>query len=113
MSKNILLKSKDGVEVSFALTQITLKGETTIKFPSGGSWSDGAAKTYVYGEGYIDKIPDEMLAQIASLLMPAPEVEETVEEPETETVEEGSGDSESSSEGESQGSGEAQEGGAE
>ena len=43
MAKNILLKSKDGVEVSFALTQIILKGETTIKFPSGENWSDGAA----------------------------------------------------------------------
>lgn len=79
MAKNILLKSKDGVEISFALTQITLKGETIIKFPSGEEWSDGAAKTYVYGESYIAQIPDVMLAQIAALLMPAPVVEETTE----------------------------------
>lgn len=79
MAKNILLKSKDGVEISFALTQITLKGETIIKFPSGENWSDGAAKTYVYGESYIAQIPDEMLAQIAALLMPAPVVEEPTE----------------------------------
>lgn len=79
MAKNILLKSKDGVEISFALTQITLKGETIIKFPSGENWSDGAAKTYVYGESYIAQIPDAMLAQIAALLMPAPVVEEPTE----------------------------------
>ena len=80
MAKNILLKSKDGVEISFALTQITLKGETIIKFPSGENWSDGAAKTYVYGESYIAQIPDVMLAQIAALLMPAPVVEEPAED---------------------------------
>lgn len=80
MAKNILLKSKDGVEVSFALTQIILKGETTIKFPSGENWSDGAAKSYVYGDSYIAQIPDAMLAQIAALLMPAPVIEEPVEE---------------------------------
>ena len=79
MAKKILMKSKDGVEVSFALTQIILKGETSIKFPSGENWSDGAAKTYVYGESYIAQIPDEMLAQIAALLMPAPVVEEPTE----------------------------------
>lgn len=73
------MKSKDSVEVSFALTQIILKGETSIKFPSGEEWSDGAAKTYVYGESYIAQIPDEMLAQIAALLMPAPVVEEPTE----------------------------------
>ena len=80
MAKNILLKSKDGVEISFALTQITLKGETIIKFPSGENWSDGAAKTYVYGESYIAQIPDAMLAQIAALLMPAPVIEEPAED---------------------------------
>lgn len=79
MAKKILLKSKDGVEVSFALTQIILKGETTIKFPDAEEWSDGASKTYVYGDSYIAKIPDEMLAQIAALLMPAPVVEESAE----------------------------------
>lgn len=80
MAKKILMKSKDGVEVSFALTQIILKGETSIKFPSGEEWSDGAAKTYVYGESYIAQIPDEMLAQIAALLMPAPVIEEPAED---------------------------------
>lgn len=79
MSKKILMKSKDGVEVSFALNQIILKGETSIKFPSGVEWSDGAAKTYVYGESYIAQIPEAMLAQIAALLMPAPEIDEETE----------------------------------
>ena len=97
MAKNILLKSKDGVEVSFALTQITLRGETTIKFPSGENWSDGAAKSYVYGESYIAQIPDAMLAQIAALLMPAPVIEEPTE---------GGG-------GQSESGGDTQEGGAE
>lgn len=101
MAKNILLKSKDGVEVSFALTQIVLKGETNIKFPSGESWSDGAAKSYVYGESYIAQIPDAMLAQIAALLMPAPVVEEPAEEP----TEDGGGQAESGDD--------VQEGGAE
>ena len=97
MAKNILLKSKDGVEVSFALTQITLKGETIIKFPSGENWSDGAAKSYVYGESYIAQIPDAMLAQIAALLLPAPVLEEPTE---------GGG-------GQSESGGDTQEGGAE
>lgn len=79
MAKNILLKSKDGVEVSFTLTQIILKGETTTKFPSGEKWSDGAAKTYVYGDSYIAKIPDEMFSQIAAYLIPAPVIEEPTE----------------------------------
>lgn len=79
MAKKILLKSKDGVEVSFTLTQIILKGETTTKFPSGEEWSDGAAKTYVYGDSYISKIPDEMFAQIAAYLIPQPSVDESSE----------------------------------
>ena len=97
MAKNILMKSKDGVEVSFALTQIILKGETTIKFPDAEEWSDGAAKTYVYGDSYIAQIPDAMLAQIAALLMPAPVIEEPTE----------------GGEGQSESGGDAQEGGAE
>ena len=75
MAKKILLKSKDGVEVSFALTQIILKGETTIRFPDAEEWSDGASKTYVYGDSYIAKIPDELFARVATALMPAPVVE--------------------------------------
>ena len=87
MVKKILLKSKDGVEVSFALTQIILKGETTIKFPDAEEWSDGASKTYVYGDSYIAKIPDELFARVAAALMPAPVIEEPTESSaETETA---------------------------
>lgn len=77
--KQIILKSKDGVQVAFSLTQITLKGETVITYPDGEKWSDGAAKTYVYGESYIAKIPDELIGQIAALLMPAPETDTSTE----------------------------------
>lgn len=87
MAKKILLKSKDGVEVSFALTQIILKGETTIRFPDTEEWSDGASKTYVYGDSYIAKIPDELFAEVAAALMPAPAVENPTEsDTETETA---------------------------
>lgn len=79
MAKKVILKSKDGVEVSFAVNQITIKGETVIKFPDGTEWSDGAAKNYAYGESYLAKIPDEIFAQIAEMLMPAPVVEESAE----------------------------------
>ena len=79
-NKQILLKSKDGVNILFNLNQIILKGETVTTFADGSQWSDGAAKTYDYGESYINKIPNEMLAQIAALLMPAPEVEAPEEE---------------------------------
>lgn len=78
MAKKVILKSKDGVEVSFAVNQITIKGETVIKFPDGTEWSDGAAKNYAYGESYLAKIPDEIFAQIASMLIPAP-IEEASE----------------------------------
>lgn len=71
MSKQILIKSKEGVNVYFALKEITLKGETVVEFPSGDKWSDGLSKPYVYGESYIAQIPEAVLAQIAALLIPA------------------------------------------
>ena len=79
MAKKLTLKSRGGVEISFAVNQIIVRGETVVKFPDGTEWSDGAAKTYVYGESYIAKIPDELLAQIAALLMPAPETDTETE----------------------------------
>lgn len=88
MAKKVILKSKDGVEVSFAVNQITIKGETVIKFPDGTEWSDGAAKNYAYGESYLAKIPDEIFAQIASMLIPAP-IEEASEAGSEETQEGG------------------------
>lgn len=71
MAKKILIKSKEGVEIHFALKEITLKGEAITKFPSGEEWSDGLSKPYIYGESYIDKLPDEIVSQIAALLIPA------------------------------------------
>lgn len=80
MSKQILIKSKEGVNVYFALKEITLKGETVVEFPSGDKWSDGLSKPYVYGESYIAQIPEAVLAQLAALLIPA-DVEEEEEPP--------------------------------
>lgn len=81
MAKQILIKSKEGVEISFALKEITLKGECITKFPSGDEWSDGLSKPYVYGESYVDQLPDEVVSQIASLFIPA----EIEEQPQPET----------------------------
>lgn len=80
MSKQILIKSKEGVNVYFALKEITLKGETVVEFPSGDKWSDGLSKPYVYGESYIDQLPDAIVSQIAALLIPA-DIEEEDEPP--------------------------------
>ena len=57
MAKKVLIKSKEGVEIYFALKEITLKGEAITKFPSGEEWSDGLSKPYVYGESYVDQLP--------------------------------------------------------
>ena len=81
-NKQITMKSQDGVTIVFNLNQIILKGETVVKFADGKEWSDGAAKTYVYGDSYIAKIPDEMFAQLVGLLVPAePEVNPEAEVP--------------------------------
>lgn len=71
MAKEILIKSNEGVNVYFALKEISLKGETVVEFPSGHKWSDGLSKPYVYGESYVDKLPDAIVSQIAALLIPA------------------------------------------
>ena len=86
MAKKLILKSRGGVEISFAVNQVIVRGETVVKFPDGTEWSDGAAKQYAYGESYLAKIPDSAFAQIAAMLMPAPEIDETpVGEAETPT----------------------------
>ena len=51
-----------------------------MEFPSGGKWSDGLSKPYVYGESYIDQLPDAIVSQIAALLIPA-DIEEEEEPP--------------------------------
>ena len=87
MAKKITLKSRGGVEISFAVNQVIVRGETVVKFPDGTEWSDGAAKQYAYGEGYLAKIPDSVFAQIAAMLMPAPELDDA-DETQTETASE-------------------------
>ena len=84
MAKQILIKAKEGVEISFALKEITLKGECITKFPSGAKWSDGLSKPYVYGESYVDQLPDEVVSQIASLFIPVDIEEQTQPQPETQ-----------------------------
>ena len=84
MAKQILVKAKEGVEISFALKEITLKGECITKFPSGDEWSDGLSKPYVYGESYVDQLPDEVVSQIASLFIPVDIEERTQPQPETQ-----------------------------
>lgn len=80
MAKKILIKSKEGVEIYFALKEITLKGEAITKFPSGEEWSDGLSKPYVYGESYVDKLPEEIVSQMSAMLIPA-EIEVETEPP--------------------------------
>ena len=95
MAKKVLIKSKEGVEIYFALKEITLKGEAITKFPSGEEWSDGLSKPYVYGESYVDQLPDEIIEQMSGFLIPA-DIEEEDEPPadaqesaQTETSSEG------------------------
>lgn len=95
MAKKVLIKSKEGVEIYFALKEITLKGEAITKFPSGEEWSDGLSKPYVYGESYVAQIPEAVLAQLAALLIPADV--EAQEEPPADAQE--SAQTETSSEG--------------
>lgn len=90
MAKKLTLKSRGGVEISFAVNQVIVRGETVVKFPDGTEWSDGAAKQYAYGESYLAKIPDSVFAQIAAMLMPAPETDDAVAgEDQTSPAEEG------------------------
>ena len=95
MAKKILIKSKEGVEIYFALKEITLKGEAITKFPSGEEWSDGLSKPYVYGESYVDNLPDEIIEQMSGFLIPADSEEE--DEPPADAQE--SAQTETSSEG--------------
>lgn len=97
MAKKLTLKSRGGVEISFAVNQVIVRGETVVKFPDGAEWSDGAAKQYAYGESYLAKIPDSVFAQIAAMLMPAPELDETAD------AEESTGDAQAETPSESAG----------
>ena len=81
MAKEITIKTQEGVSHIFALKEIVLKGEIITQYPSGARWSDGLTKPYVYGETYVNALPDEIIAAVASQLIPtstdAPEATET------------------------------------
>lgn len=71
MAKEITIKTKEGVSHIFALKEIVLKGEIITQYPSGDRWSDGLTKPYVYGESYVDSLPDAIIAAVASQLIPS------------------------------------------
>lgn len=71
MAKEITIKTQEGVSHIFALKEIILKGEIITQYPSGARWSDGLTKPYVYGESYVDALPDAIIAAVASQLIPA------------------------------------------
>lgn len=70
MAKEITIKTQEGVSHIFALKEITLKGEIITQYPSGARWSDGLTKPYVYGESYVNALPDEIIAAVAAQLIP-------------------------------------------
>ena len=70
MAKEITIKTQEGVSHIFALKEIILKGEIITQYPSGARWSDGLTKPYVYGESYVDALPDAIIAATASQLIP-------------------------------------------
>lgn len=70
MAKEITIKTQEGVSHIFALKEIVLKGEIITQYPSGARWSDGLTKPYVYGESYVNALPDEIIAAVASQLIP-------------------------------------------
>ena len=81
MAKEITIKTQEGVSHIFALKEIVLKGEIITQYPSGARWSDGLTKPYVYGESYVNALPDAIIAAVASQLIPTatdvPEATET------------------------------------
>ena len=77
MAKEITIKNQEGVSHIFALKEIILKGEIITQYPSGARWSDGLTKPYVYGESYVDALPDAIIAAVASQLIPTAESTET------------------------------------
>ena len=77
MAKEITIKNQEGVSHIFALKEIILKGEIITQSPSGARWSDGLTKPYVYGESYVDALPDAIIVAVASQLIPTAESTET------------------------------------
>ena len=69
MAKEIVIKTKEGLQHIFSLKEIVLKGELLAKYPSGAKVSLCPTQ-YAYGESYIDKLPDALLNGAATALIP-------------------------------------------
>ena len=83
MAKEIVIKTKEGLQHIFALKEIILKGELLAKYPSGTKVSLCPTQ-YAYGESYVDKLPEMLVNGAAQALIPV-ENDEVVT---TEIVEE-------------------------
>ena len=85
MAKEIIIKTKEGLQHVFALKEIILKGELLAKYPSGAKVSLCPTQ-YAYGESYIDKLPDALLNGAAAALIPVEtDAEDTADESPAET----------------------------
>lgn len=69
MAKEIVIKTKEGLEHIFSLKEIVLKGELIAKYPSGVKVSLCPTQ-YAYGESYIDKLPEMLISGAAQALIP-------------------------------------------
>ena len=85
MAKEIVIKTKEGLQHIFALKEIVLKGELVAKYPSGTKVSLCPTQ-YAYGESYIDKLPEVLISGAAQALIPV-ETDEVVNM-KTEIIEE-------------------------
>ena len=85
MAKEIVIKTKEGLQHNFALKEIVLKGELVAKYPS-GTKVRLCPTQYAYGESYIDKLPEVLISGAAQALIPV-ETDEVVNM-KTEIIEE-------------------------
>lgn len=86
MAKEIVIKTKEGLAHVFALKEIVLKGELVAVYPSGDK-SSLCPTQYAYGESYIDKIPDVLIAGAAAALIPAESDESAADDAQAESAE--------------------------
>ena len=90
MAKEIVIKIKEGLQHVFALKEIVLKGELVAVYPSGDK-SSLCPTQYAYGESYIDKIPDVLIAGAAEALIPAESDDSAAEDIQTDAGETSAG----------------------
>ena len=69
MAKEIVIKTKEGLQHIFALKEIILKGELLAKYPSNTKVSLCPTQ-YAYGESYVDKLPEMLVNGAAQALIP-------------------------------------------